>query len=117
MSCDFSFVFDERIRRILDRDYDELERLDPRAAPKSVLVLSGGIIEGLLFVIREVKNWAVFEAARRKIRRFLTQLNQDQRDLLLLFSTAKPLDPKQSDHPFLRHGVYRSTASLIVIGI
>jgi hypothetical protein len=28
MPIDFSFVFDERIRKILDRDYAELHRLD-----------------------------------------------------------------------------------------
>ncbi|MDX6383125.1 MAG: hypothetical protein QOK48_698, partial [Blastocatellia bacterium] len=29
MSIDLSFVFDERIKKILDRDYAELQRLDP----------------------------------------------------------------------------------------
>jgi len=46
---DFSFVTDERIAKILSRDYLELQALDPTTATKSVLVLSGGIIEGLLF--------------------------------------------------------------------
>jgi hypothetical protein len=45
----FSFVADSRIASILQRDYEELQRLDPDRHVKSVLVLSGGIIEGLLF--------------------------------------------------------------------
>lgn len=191
MSIELSFVFDERMRKILGRDYAELQRLDPRVSLKSVIVLSGGIIEGLLFdavvasrkwsfeeacqkrlqdmvvqartkniitedrltevtrkyrnlihpgrevkdgmvfeesdalvaksavdiVIREVRNWAISEARRRKIHKFLTQINQDQREFLQLFSTAKPLDSNQSDHPFLRYGVYSSTWSLVENGV
>lgn len=45
----FSFVVDSRIARILERDYEELQGLDPDKSTKAVLVLSGGIIEGLLF--------------------------------------------------------------------
>jgi hypothetical protein len=199
MSIDLSFVFDERIKKILDRDYAELQRLDPRISLKSVIVLSGGIIEGLLFdalvasgkwsfeeacqnrlqvmvvqarnkniikedrltdatrkyrnlihpgrevkdgmifeesdalvaksavdivirevrniVIREVRNWAISEARRREIHKFLSQLNQDQSEFIRLFSTAKPTDPNQFDHPFLRHGVYSSTQSLVENGV
>jgi hypothetical protein len=47
-TVDFSFVTDARFRVIIERDYAELQRLDPEAAPKSVLVLSGSMIEGLL---------------------------------------------------------------------
>jgi polyhydroxyalkanoate synthesis regulator phasin len=191
MSIDLSFVFDERIKKILDRDYAELQRLDPRITLKSVIVLSGGIIEGLLFdalvasgkwsfeeacqsrlqdmvvqarnkniitedrltdatrkyrnlihpgrevkdgmifeesdalvaksavdiFIREVRNWAGSEARRREIHKFLSQLNQDQSEFIRLFSTAKPTDPNQFDHPFLRHGVYSSTQSLVENGV
>jgi hypothetical protein len=49
IATDFSFVTDPRITAILDRDYKELQKLDPEVATKTVLVLSGGIIEGLLF--------------------------------------------------------------------
>jgi len=168
-----------------------LHRLDPQISLKSVIVLSGGIIEGLLFdalvasgkwsfeeacqnrlqdmvvqarnkniitedrltdatrkyrnlihpgrevkdgmlfeasdalvaksavdiVIREVRNWAISEARRRKIHKFLSQLNQDQSEFIRLFSTAKPTQPNQSDHPFLRHGVYSSTQSLVDNGV
>ena len=44
----FSFVFNDRFRGLLERDYSELKNLDPSLSPKSVLVLSGSIIEGLL---------------------------------------------------------------------
>ena len=68
-------------------------------------------------VIREVRNWAISEVRRRKIHKYLTQLNQDQSEFLRLFSTAKPLDSNQSDHPFLRYGVYSSTWSLVENGV
>jgi hypothetical protein len=68
-------------------------------------------------VIREVRNWAKSEERQRKIRKFLSQLNQDQSEFLRLFSTAKPTDPSQSDHPFLRHSVYSSTRSLVENGV
>lgn len=44
----FHFVADSRIKIILERDYAELQRLDAKKTPKSVLVLCGSIIEGLL---------------------------------------------------------------------
>ena len=44
----FGFMFDERFRRVVARDYEELGQLAPDLSPKSVLVLSGSIIEGLL---------------------------------------------------------------------
>lgn len=47
-TVDFSFVDDARIRNIVERDYAELKRLDPQTHSKSVLILAGGIIEGLL---------------------------------------------------------------------
>ncbi|HZS09559.1 MAG TPA: hypothetical protein VFD58_32325 [Blastocatellia bacterium] len=45
---DFSFIADNEYRRITERDYKELSGLNPYTSPKSVLVLSGGIIEGIL---------------------------------------------------------------------
>lgn len=47
-SSAFLFVADSRIRTIVERDYAELQRLDPETSPKAVVILSGGIIEGLL---------------------------------------------------------------------
>lgn len=49
MSQDFSFITDSRIRNIVERDYGELQQLDTQTSTKSVIVLSGGIIESLLF--------------------------------------------------------------------
>ncbi|HEY1249243.1 MAG TPA: hypothetical protein VGE97_09665, partial [Nitrososphaera sp.] len=45
---DFSFVADAELKKIIERDYTELQQLDPYTSPKSVLILSGSIIEGLL---------------------------------------------------------------------
>ena len=59
----FSFVADSRIARILQRDYDELQRLSADSSTKSVLVLSGGIIEGLLFDALVASGKYTFEAA------------------------------------------------------
>lgn len=47
-TADFTFMASSSIRKILERDYEELQGLDPDKSTKSVLVLSGGIIEGLL---------------------------------------------------------------------
>jgi hypothetical protein len=45
---DFSFIHDADLRRIVERDYSELQMLDPDIDAKSVLIMSGTIIEGLL---------------------------------------------------------------------
>jgi hypothetical protein len=45
---DFSFVQNADLRSAIRRDQTELATLDPKTATKSVLVLSGAIIEGLL---------------------------------------------------------------------
>jgi hypothetical protein len=45
---DLSFVSDEKLRRILERDYLELIRVRSVSASKSRLILAGGLIEGLL---------------------------------------------------------------------
>jgi AbiTii len=47
-TMDFAFISDDRFRTILERDYAELQALSPEVHPKSVLILAGGIIEGLL---------------------------------------------------------------------
>ena len=45
---EFSFVADERFRELLHRDFDELEICLEHKANKSVLILSGSIIETVL---------------------------------------------------------------------
>ncbi|CAN5448972.1 hypothetical protein BH10ACI2_BH10ACI2_17960 [soil metagenome] len=45
---DFNFLFDSRFAKIVNRDYLELQELSSAKSPKSVLVLSGSIIEGIL---------------------------------------------------------------------
>lgn len=37
---DFGFIFKDQLRRIAERDYAELQRLDPLLANKSVITLS-----------------------------------------------------------------------------
>ena len=191
MSKDFSFMFDARIRKILERDYAELQQLSEQIFTKSVIVLSGGIIESLLFdalvasgkwtfeeacqkylkdmigsakgakiieedrltdatrryrnlihpgkeikenmvfeeadaksaksaveiVIREVRKWSIAEQDRRRLTKFLAQLNQEQKDFLQLFGDPKPTDANQFEHPFLSHNVYASIPSLIENGV
>jgi len=47
-AVDLSFMRDDRLRAIAERDYAELRGLDPAKASKSTLILAGGVIEGLL---------------------------------------------------------------------
>lgn len=46
--CDFSMVRNGDIRRILERDFDEIRRAFAAQCWKSVIVLAGGSMEGLL---------------------------------------------------------------------
>jgi hypothetical protein len=67
--ADFSFISDSRIRLIVERDYKELQQLDPHQTPKAVLVLSGAIIEGLLFdAIVENGTWTFDKACERPFK-------------------------------------------------
>jgi hypothetical protein len=59
----FGFVADSRLARILERDYEELQGLNPDKSTKSVLVLAGGIIEGLLFDALVENGIHTFEVA------------------------------------------------------
>src|SRR5882724_7035328 len=61
--AEFGFVVDSKIATILARDYAELQNLDPNKSVKSVLVLSGGIIEGLLFDALVANGNYTFEGA------------------------------------------------------
>jgi hypothetical protein len=66
---DFSFILIERIRTIIERDYAELQGLEPGDATKSVLVLSGGIIEGLLLdAIVTSGYWTYADASERFLK-------------------------------------------------
>lgn len=68
-SIDFSFMADSRIAKIVNRDYAELQHLDPSQSIKSVLVLSGGIIEGLLFdALVAAKHWTFEVAGQRDLK-------------------------------------------------
>lgn len=68
-TVDFSFVADARIRKIIERDYTELQQLDPESTPKSVLILAGGIIEGLLIdAIIKSGHWTEKEAFERPLK-------------------------------------------------
>jgi hypothetical protein len=65
----FSFIANSRIRTIVERDYAELEHLDPNTSPKSVLILSGGIIEGLLIdALVKGGYWTEKEANERFLK-------------------------------------------------
>ncbi len=61
--ADFSFIFNADIRKIVERDYEELQGLDTRTSTKSVIVLSGGIIEGLLLDTLVASGKWTFEEA------------------------------------------------------
>jgi hypothetical protein len=70
---DFSFIEDPEIRRIVERDYSELKRLDPNASTKSVLIMSGTIIEGLLLDATVKTNTLTTEkAADMTLQQLLT---------------------------------------------
>lgn len=60
---DFTFITDARIKKILERDYIELQSLNPQTATKSVIVLAGGIIEALLFDALVASGKWTFEKA------------------------------------------------------
>jgi hypothetical protein len=67
--ADFSFIFNDDIRKIVERDYKELQPIDPRTSTKSVIVLSGGIIEGLLLdALVESEKWTFEKACQQSLR-------------------------------------------------
>lgn len=72
---DFSFILDFRIRKILERDYAELEGLSIRTSTKSIIVLSGGIIEGLLLDALIASGRFTFEEACQKQKRLIDLIN------------------------------------------
>lgn len=71
---DFAFIFDERLRRIAERDYNELQDLDPRVATKSVITLSGSIIEALLFdALVASGKWTFEKACQNNLKDMVNQ--------------------------------------------
>lgn len=69
MKIDFSFIFDKRLRKILERDYAELQKLTAQTSLKSMIVLSGGIIEGLLFdALVASGKWTFDEACQNFLK-------------------------------------------------
>lgn len=50
---DFAFAHDEALRKIIVRDYKQLEKVLATEAWKAVIVLCGGLIEGLLLDLLE----------------------------------------------------------------
>lgn len=78
VSIDLSFIADSRIRTIVERDYKELRQLDPQRTPKMVLVLSGAIIEGLLFdALVENGTWTFDEACNRPFKDMIYPAKKD----------------------------------------
>ncbi len=70
---DFRFIFDERLKNIAKRDYMELQNLDPRVATKSVITLSGSIIEALLFdALVASGKWTFEEACQNNLKSMIT---------------------------------------------
>jgi hypothetical protein len=66
---DLSFIADARIKTIVERDYAELQNLNSNKTAKSVLVISGGIIEGLLLdAIVTSGHWTYVEASERFLK-------------------------------------------------
>jgi hypothetical protein len=69
---DLTFVNNDPLRMVLERDYSELQGLDVNAAMKSVLVLSGSIIEGLVLDALVVGGkWSLEEASKRTLNDLL----------------------------------------------
>ena len=65
-SSDFSFMTNESLRAVVERDYEELSVLHPGRNPKSVLIMAGAIIEGVLLdalVRLRKKSFETIEAA------------------------------------------------------
>ncbi len=66
--ADFAFLKNSALKLILERDYAELQRLDPETATKAVLVLSGSILEGLVLdAIVTSGKWDLEEATKRTL--------------------------------------------------
>jgi hypothetical protein len=68
---DLSFVTDQGLRAIVERDYEELQMLDPGQTSKAALVLAGGVIEGILLdalVLTGDPRWTLAEGCKRFLK-------------------------------------------------
>jgi hypothetical protein len=73
-SEDFSFVQNLRMRSILARDHAELQTLDSTVQSKAVLILSGGMIEGLLVdAIVTAGKWGLVEGSRKSLKELIDE--------------------------------------------
>jgi hypothetical protein len=71
---DFSFVQNLHIRSILLRDYAELGTLDSTIQLKALLILSGGVIEGLLLdAIITTGKWDLAEGSRKTLKQLIDE--------------------------------------------
>ena len=69
---DFSFVQHAELRSAVTRDRSELDTLDPKAATKSVLVLSGAIIEALLLdALVTSGEWNFEEGSHKRLNELI----------------------------------------------
>lgn len=70
----FAFITDPRLAIILSRDYNELQTLDPYNSTKSVIVLSGGIMEGLLIDALVLSGTLTFsEACNNELKKIINK--------------------------------------------
>src|SRR5262245_51016410 len=75
---EFPFMADASLRVIAERDYAELQNLDPNRATKSVLTLAGSIIEGLLIdAIITSKVWDFEQCRERQLREIIFRAKAD----------------------------------------
>jgi hypothetical protein len=71
---DFSFVQNLRMRSIVARDHAELGSLDSTIQPKAMLILSGGVIEGLLLdAIVTAGKWSLADGSRKTLKELIDE--------------------------------------------
>lgn len=66
---DLSFVKDDRLRRVVQRDYAELRALNGQETTKSRLIMAGGILEGVLLDALVVSGkWTFDEGSQQYLK-------------------------------------------------
>jgi hypothetical protein len=63
---DFNFLNDTKIKDIIERDYKELQELASNNTTKSIIIISGGILESLLIDALVFAKELDFNAACQK---------------------------------------------------